>query len=308
MPTRKRIAIFVCNDLIALFLANRLVPPLTAQGWEPVLFNTEERKNRKPIHPSPPDVGFYVAGIVSNPLLPYLEKNPAPADARNYSYKQLAKKYGLEYTVIDHVNAPEIRQIIEKDPDMAGGLSLRFLQVFESPIIAAFREKGFFWNLHGGLLPAYKGLLIPYHAILNGEKEYGWTLHETTEGIDAGDIIAMDSLPLDPQKPVFEIYVAMVDKGISMIMEAIKKYQSYKHIPQAVLGIETYYSFPSAEQLARIRAMGVRYIESPEAHADFIAEEFGVSGTHAAGLRKALQAEIYAFKASFPDKLLAMTS
>lgn len=46
-------------------------------------------------------------------------------------------------------------------------------------------------NLHGSLLPKYRGAAPIAHAILNGEKETGVTLMQMDKGMDSGDIIAM---------------------------------------------------------------------------------------------------------------------
>ena len=44
-------------------------------------------------------------------------------------------------------------------------------------------------NFHPAPLPAYKGRNLCYHAIMNGEKEFGATIHYMDENFDTGDII-----------------------------------------------------------------------------------------------------------------------
>lgn len=51
-------------------------------------------------------------------------------------------------------------------------------------------------NIHGGLLPQYRGCNPTQWAILNGEHEVGVTLHEISDGIDEGKIIAQRRVPL----------------------------------------------------------------------------------------------------------------
>jgi methionyl-tRNA formyltransferase len=53
-------------------------------------------------------------------------------------------------------------------------------------------------NVHGGLLPAYRGGHVMQWAILNGERETGVTLHYMDEGIDTGPIIAQTRFPIGP--------------------------------------------------------------------------------------------------------------
>lgn len=52
------------------------------------------------------------------------------------------------------------------------------------------------FNFHPAPLPEYKGRDLCYHAIMNGEKEFGATLHYMDEGFDTGDIIDVRRFPL----------------------------------------------------------------------------------------------------------------
>lgn len=52
-------------------------------------------------------------------------------------------------------------------------------------------------NVHGGPLPEYRGGHVAQWAIINGEREFGVTLHYMDEGIDTGPIIEATRFPLD---------------------------------------------------------------------------------------------------------------
>jgi methionyl-tRNA formyltransferase len=52
------------------------------------------------------------------------------------------------------------------------------------------------FNFHPGLLPAYRGRNVCYHAIMNGETEFGATLHYMDKDFDTGDIIATALFPI----------------------------------------------------------------------------------------------------------------
>ena len=62
-------------------------------------------------------------------------------------------------------------------------------EVLSIPKIAAI-------NVHGGLLPEYRGANPIQWAIINGETETGVTIHYMTEEIDAGDIISQKRIPI----------------------------------------------------------------------------------------------------------------
>ena len=55
------------------------------------------------------------------------------------------------------------------------------------------------YNLHGSLLPKYRGRAPANWAILNGETETGVTLHHMTARPDAGDIVCQHRVAIDPQ-------------------------------------------------------------------------------------------------------------
>ena len=54
-------------------------------------------------------------------------------------------------------------------------------------------------NVHGGLLPAYRGPHVMQWAIINGETETGVTLHYVDAGIDTGPVIAEERFPIEPE-------------------------------------------------------------------------------------------------------------
>ena len=62
------------------------------------------------------------------------------------------------------------------------------------------------YNLHGSLLPKYRGRVPVNWAVLHGESETGATLHEMTVKPDAGAIIAQIAVPILPDDTAFEVF------------------------------------------------------------------------------------------------------
>jgi methionyl-tRNA formyltransferase len=62
------------------------------------------------------------------------------------------------------------------------------------------------YNLHGSLLPKYRGRVPVNWAVLHGETETGATLHEMTVKPDAGAIIAQTMVPILPDDTAFEVF------------------------------------------------------------------------------------------------------
>jgi methionyl-tRNA formyltransferase len=184
----KKVGFFVGCDLIGLITLNKIIPLLDKMGILPVIYYTDTHLNRRFKVPPPKSVSFFNVGLLRDTILPTLEEY-APYEFHACSFRQLATRYGGTFVEIKDVNDPDFLESIRTDKELCGAISIRFLQVFEAPAIQTFEQKGFLWNLHGGILPQYKGLLLPFRAIANGEKESGLTLHKIREGIDTGDIL-----------------------------------------------------------------------------------------------------------------------
>lgn len=279
-PKREsEVALFVCHDLIGLMATNELVPKLKEMGCNPVIINTGMARNRRPIVPAPPGPSFHMAGIVNEVLLPFLD-NLSPgqlSDRKHLSYKHLAQTHELRYMEIADVNDPDFIEGIKQDSNLVGGISIRFLQVFGRDVINTFEEKGFLWNLHGGLLPQYQGLLIPYRAIDNKERDYGWTLHKMAEKIDAGDIIDEVKRPLDRLSSIFNTYSRMIPYGVTMVVDAFNNFRatsSYPYTPQSP-EVARYYPYPTSEEMQRYETtMGITFVGELATHINTVVQTF----------------------------------
>lgn len=303
-PVEKgKIALFACNDLTGWLIVNGLVPRIQAIGYEPVIFNTGDHRNRQFKIPSPAVVAFFNAALPRDVIAPVLEGQPI-SHAANHTLRQLSTIYSIEYREIKDVNDPSFVADIVADENIRGGIAARFLQVFEEEAISVFRAKGFLWNLHSGLLPQYKGLLTPYRAIENGEKSYGMTLHDLTSCIDEGDIIATGLLPLDSSKPVLDLYMDTAPLGVDMVIEALSNLDQHGHIPktpQALLGSPAYYPNPTAQEFARYSASGIFYADQCTS-IDRIAGLFSAAGTmQEALLKRTMQQAIIGTPVSMPQ-------
>jgi len=84
------------------------------------------------------------------------------------------------------------KQFIEKISQYKCDLfvSMSFNQIFKKEIINLTKYK--IINCHAGKLPFYRGRNILNWALINGETEFGITVHYVDEGIDTGDIILQE--------------------------------------------------------------------------------------------------------------------
>ena len=89
-------------------------------------------------------------------------------------------------------------------------------------------------NLHGSLLPAYRGRCPVNWVLINGEKETGVTLHYMTAAPDAGDIVAQETVAITPEDTAHTLYGKMVPAAARMLDKALPliKSGSATHLPQ----------------------------------------------------------------------------
>ena len=62
------------------------------------------------------------------------------------------------------------------------------------------------WNMHGSLLPKYRGRVPVNWAVIHGERETGATLHQMVEKPDAGGIVAQQVVPILPDDTAFDVF------------------------------------------------------------------------------------------------------
>jgi methionyl-tRNA formyltransferase len=140
-------------------------------------------------------------------------------------------------------NAPEILILQPeklKNPDF-----LEELKSYQADlqIVVAFRmlpevvwqmPKFGTFNLHGSLLPQYRGAAPINWAIINGETETGVTTFFLKQDIDTGSIIFQEKEPISLTDNVGDVYVRLMHKGAGLVLKTVKAIESglYPQEPQ----------------------------------------------------------------------------
>lgn len=76
-------------------------------------------------------------------------------------------------------------------------------------------------NVHGSLLPRYRGAAPIQWAVINGETETGITTMLTDIGMDTGDILLKESTPIGPDETAGELYVRLSVMGAELLRRTI---------------------------------------------------------------------------------------
>jgi methionyl-tRNA formyltransferase len=119
------------------------------------------------------------------------------------SVQKLAELHRIPVITPDDPNVPEVVERIRAlQPDFFFSFYYRLMlkrELLEIPKQGAL-------NMHGSLLPKYRGRVPVNWAIIHGEKETGATLHYMTEKPDNGDIVAQQAVPILPDDNAHEVF------------------------------------------------------------------------------------------------------
>ena len=159
--------------------------------------------------------GFNVVGVIAQPDRPIGRKKiitPVPT-------KVVAQKYNIP------VYQPEK---IRKEYDFAYDLkpdvivTLAYGQIVPQGLLD-IPTKGCI-NLHGSLLPKYRGAAPIQYALINNEKETGMTLMKMVKEMDAGEMYDKEIVEISKEDNCTSLFIKMGDAALKLILRALPKY------------------------------------------------------------------------------------
>lgn len=86
-------------------------------------------------------------------------------------------------------------------------------------------------NVHGSLLPKYRGAAPIQWAVLNGEKESGVTIMQMDEGMDTGDILYPVAIPITDDDTAGSLFGKLAELGGKALAEAVEKLKNKEITP-----------------------------------------------------------------------------
>jgi methionyl-tRNA formyltransferase len=114
-----------------------------------------------------------------------------------------AQDYGLKVIAPADANTPELeRTLAALAPDFL--FSFYYRAMLGAPLLRAARRGAL--NMHGSLLPRFRGRAPVNWAILKGERECGATLHYMVERADAGEIVDQLAVPILQDDDAREVF------------------------------------------------------------------------------------------------------
>jgi UDP-4-amino-4-deoxy-L-arabinose formyltransferase/UDP-glucuronic acid dehydrogenase (UDP-4-keto-hexauronic acid decarboxylating) len=133
------------------------------------------------------------------------------------SVAETCRERGIPVHLPEAVNDPPWPQRIRAaSPDLL--FSFYYRSMLGREILAVPRLCAM--NLHGSLLPKYRGRAPVNWVLVNGETETGVTLHVMTEKPDAGDIVAQEAVPIAFEDTALTLYGKM-EKAAERLLSGI---------------------------------------------------------------------------------------
>lgn len=176
------------------------------------------------------ELGYDVVGVITQTDKPQGRKGiltPPPV-------KQFAQSVGL--TVLQ----PEkIRNDVEAVRALGGDLlvTCAYGQILTQEVLDAFPMG--VWNIHAGLLPAYRGASPIQSCILNGEVRTGVSVMKTELGLDCGDVLLVEETDIGETETYGELSDRLSALGAEAIARALPLLESgnFTLTPQGDVGI-----------------------------------------------------------------------
>lgn len=172
--------------------------------------------------------GYKVVGVVTAP--------DKPAGRGMKITESAVKKYAVEkgITVLQPVKL--------KDPDFLTALANLHANI---QVVVAFRMlPEIVWsmpqygtiNVHGSLLPNYRGAAPINWAVINGEHITGVTTFKLKQAIDTGDILMQQSMPIAENETATEVHDSMKLIGAVLLVKTVKALENgtLQSIPQII--------------------------------------------------------------------------
>ncbi|WOK08035.1 methionyl-tRNA formyltransferase [Imperialibacter roseus] len=202
--------------------------------------------------------GWNIVGVITAPDKPQGRGKKLGVSA----VKAYAEDKGLNILQPTNLKAPEfIAELKALDANLQIVVAFRMLPeiVWQMPALGTF-------NLHGSLLPKYRGAAPINWAIINGEKETGVTTFFLKHEIDTGDILFQEKESISDEDNVGTVYERLMNKGAALVLKTVEAIAegNYKEQPQ-----EIFEDTPTAPKIFR-ETCEINFEQPTEQVVDFI--------------------------------------
>ncbi len=189
------------------------------------------------------------------PLAPLTQRLAGSGDAPEATpLAALCRRLGIPTIAIDDVNGSAVAGAFALHaPDLI--VSFHFDQIFSAETLALAPLGGL--NVHPSLLPRHRGPVPTIHALAEGEGAYGVTVHRLAPAIDAGAILAQETVSLPADVTATRAAVVLHEHGRPLLEGVLDTISASGAVPQGrAVAVEPYRGFPDRAMLGAMRRAG----------------------------------------------------
>lgn len=137
---------------------------------------------------------------------------------KSSAVKSRAWELGLRVETPEKSRAPEFVELVKSlNADVL--VVAAYGQILSQALLDSAKQGAV--NLHGSILPKYRGAAPIQRCLLNGDQETGVTLMQMDKGMDTGGIIAIERTPIDPDETAGDLFARLADMAGQMISKWI---------------------------------------------------------------------------------------
>ncbi len=134
------------------------------------------------------------------------------------SVKEWAENNNIPVLQPKNINK-ELTSAIQEPPDFL--VTIAYGQILKSNILTIPKIAAV--NVHGSLLPRWRGASPIQHAILEGDSISGVTIQKMVEKLDAGPILSQKEIELSPQETYSSLHDKLADDAAILIVDTLNK-------------------------------------------------------------------------------------
>lgn len=180
----------------------------------------------------------------------------AKAKLRGDSIAGVCKRHGVRSAEASDVNAASfLEELRVLGTDVI--VSVSCPQIFRTALID-LPEKGCL-NVHGSILPQYRGVMPSFWMLANGEERAGVSVYFVNEQIDAGDLCGQRTFPIDENETLDAFLRRSKAIAADLLLEVVDGIESGE-VETSPLDLSkgSYFSWPDGDAVGRFRAAGRR--------------------------------------------------
>lgn len=178
------------------------------------------------------------------------------AKVRGRSVAGVCRRKEVATSVAADVNAEAfLDELRALEPDVI--VSVSCPQIFKEPLIDLPRLG--ILNIHGSILPQYRGVMPSFWMLANGEKQAGVSIYFVNEQIDAGDLCGQRVFDILPDDSLERFLRRSKKIAAELLLEVLDKVEDGS-VARTPLDLSqgSYYSWPDKGAVKRFRAAGRR--------------------------------------------------